>query len=502
MPDLNSFLGLSGLGLTPPSTSGNVDNAAQGDTLLQQLLAKGNPTSMLDETGKSEVLQKAISQLQGTKSPTLKDELLSKRGLASLAIALGAGAAGGAPAAVGAAMGGLQGASDASILAESQKRKAIAELTDQNDKLQSRIIDQQKNVATMFNTNPEAFVDPKTGQQTISPEVLGYYATGQQIPIFASTRRQLNQFDKNKEQAYNLLTDRLKTASPDDAKKIIQSTFTLLNYKAPDDLVDSMARGAAAGDKWTPEVLDQYFRFAGETAMDAFHSATQNGWGPFDPRVVSQLQFRDPDASSHKLTPSDRALQLAQEINDWQQDPANLETLRKITMGSKSAEDKSVKIAQEVLGGREGDLRTYLHEQGLHDPTDWAMLMNNYNAVQNKFKLGIGISGIDQLPMFRSMTPDQQTQWLWQQAQNATDAQRQSMADDQAKQTVAQVNSVAERLGKELKLAPNVAGKTAADIAQLALNNSTSPDGRVDYNRFAQELKKLTDEAIAETNKQ
>ena len=81
------------------------------------------------------------------------------------------------------------------------------------------------------------------------------------------------------------------------------------------------------------------------------------------------------------------------------------------------------------------------------------------------------------------------------------DAQMQSQMDEQAKQDTAAINGVAERLGKELQLAPDLAGAASASIAQLALQNSTRPDGKVDRTRFAQELKKLTDQAIAEANK-
>jgi hypothetical protein len=370
----------------------------------------------------------------------------------------------------------------------------------QRDDALNRLDKSHQRFTSLLQSQPELFLDAN-GNQTISPDVLGFYATGTPTPIFASSKRALEQRDASWAARNNLLTQSLKDSkSVDDAHKIVDAFFTNMGYQAPPEVSDAIARSAGTKE-FTPEVMNTFFRFCGETALDATIQAKENGWGPDDPRFLSLLQFRDPDQSTNKVTPSDRALQLSQEINAWQRDPANMDTLRAIAQQSKTAEEKSVKIAQEVLGGREGDLRTYLHEMSLHDPSDWAMLNANFNAMQSKFKLGTGLSGIDQLPMFRNMSNDEQTQWLWQQAQHATDQQKQAQTDEQAKQDTAAVNGVAERLGKELNLAPDLAGQASASIAQLALQNSTRPDGRVDRVRFAQELKKLTDQAIAEAGK-
>ena len=410
-----------------------------------------------------------------------------------------AGAGGGAPAAAGAGLGALQGAGAAAEASATAKREALTQAQEQRDKVMDRLDKSHQRFTSLLQSQPELFVDAD-GNQTISPEVLGFYATGTPTPISATTTRALEQKDKSWAEINTALSTNLENATTvEDAHSILDAWFVNMKYPAPPGLVDALARSAGT-PQWTSDAMGMLFRYGGATALDAAIQANENGWGPFDARTLAHIQFRDPDAAAGKITPNDVALKLSTEINSWQADPANRETLRKIAREAKTSEEKSIMIAQAVLGGREGDLRTYLHEMSLRDPTNWRMTQANFNAIQQKIKLGVGLSGMEMAPEIQKMSSEEQLQWAWGEAERATEEQLQQKSDEQAKQFTADSNETAARLTKELGVSPDIAGAETARIAKLALDVSTLPDGNVDWVRFKQEMKKHTDAAIAEAN--
>lgn len=490
--DPQLFQGLSDFGLSQPSQSSSVDNSFGGGG-LQDLLGSN---AILDEAAKSKVLDEAIAQAQGQPSPSLTDQLKSPGGLLALLGTIAAGAVGGAPAAAGFGLGSLSGASAATEAKAAQQRKAIDELIKQRDESQKRLADSQTRMATIFNTNPEAFVDPATGEQKIPPEVLGFYMTGTPTEIFATSRRAANRRDTLWDKRYELLTKRLETAPTlDDRKAIVGSLFRLLDFPQDPALAESLA--AAPPDKFPVDLANMYMKYGGETGLNAIIQAGEQGLPLYDPRIAKLIQYRDPD-NAGKTTPSDRFLQLAQEINAWSSDPANLDRMREIRQENEQKGEGaiSIAIAREVLGGRRGDFDTYMHEASLRGPDELAAIQANLKQQLGQYSLGIGMAGIDKLPFIQNMTDEERAAWFWQNAQAMTDAQQQQARDERAKQDLQLGNDIAGRIRKELTTGSAEANQFAKEILGLALTRATRPDGSVDWARYEQEARKITDETI------
>jgi len=488
-------MGLGNLGLTQPSVSSKVDEASEPDMLGKML---GGPNAIMDDTARAQLLESMLAQTEAAPTSSMLDQLMSPRGLLALLGTGAAGAIGGAPAAAGFGIGALGGAEAATQAELATKRKAIEELNKRYETALDQLDKSRQRVATLFNTNPEAFVDPVTGEQKVSPEVLGFYATGIKMPLFATTRRVMERRDEAWAKRNDLFTTALgKSHSPDEAKKILQGFFINMGYNAPDELTDTLAQSYGT-QGWEQSTADSILKYGGSSGLDALIAAGENGWSLHDPRTLRMVEFKNPESSADKITPNDEFLRLANEINAWQADPANLEMVRATRAESATAEEFSRKIAQEVLGGREGDLRVYLHEAALKDPSEFNGIMANYKMLQDKYKLGIGISGIDKLPSVRNMTDEEQQQWIWGMAEDAYRAQQQQLRTSQANQDAAMANSTAVRLQKEAGLGVQQAHAVSKAILDDAMKAATRPDGRVDMARYQQEVKRLADEALAQ----
>jgi hypothetical protein len=493
MPPYN-FMGLSGLGMTQPSASSSVDNA-QGQDMLKELLGGGN--QILDETAKSRVLEQVLAQQNEQPTPTALDKLLSPQGLIALLGTLGAGAAGGAPAAAGFGLGALSNAGVAAEADRAQKRKAIDELEKSLEQSQDRLDKSRNRIATLFNTNPEAFVDPTTGEQKIAPDVLGFYTTGTPVELFATTRRALNRNDDATLRRHNLLTDNLKSVTdPNDRRVVLDAIFQNMGFKAPAELTTTLAN--ATPESITPEVANTILKYGGSSGLDALIAAGEQHKSPFDPAILRMVRWQDPDVTANKVTPSDRFVQLASEINAWSSDPANLDRMREIRSENESKGESaiSIAIAREVLGGRRGDFDVYRDQSGLHDPNDLGAVMQQFKLIQEKYKMGVGLSGIDKLPAIRNMSDEEQNAYFWNLAVDAHEAQIQQQRDAQAKQDVGLANQAAIRLQKELGVGPAAAAAAVKAIAKAALTRATRRDGSVDRAMYEQEYNAAVQEAI------
>lgn len=494
MPPYN-FMGLSGLGQTQPSQSSSVDNA-QVPNILQDLLGGGD--KILDETAKSRVLEQMLSQTQAQPTESALDKLLSPQGLAALAGVIGAGALGGAPAAAGFGLGSLQGAGVAAEADKAQKRKAIEELEGLYEGSQERLEKSRNRIATLFNTNPEAFVDPVTGEQKIAPDLLGFYTTGTPIQLFATTRRTMDRRDNEWAKRHDVLSSNLEyVMDPQARKSVIGAMFQNMNWAAPPEVVDALAN--ASPDNITPEAASLILKYGGASGLDALIAAGDNGWSPFDARTLRMVEWKDPEASARKVTPSDRFVQLADEINAWSSDPANLDRMREIRAENESKGEDAVAlaVAREVIGGRQGDLTIYRDEAEIRDPNVTAGIMAEFKSIKDKYKLGVGLSGIDKTSFIQNMTDEEQNQYFWGMAEEAYGARQQKQKDDQARVDLGLLNGVTTRLQKEYQVGPSEAAQASKDIGAIAMRRATRPDGSVDRVRYEQELRKVTEEVMA-----
>lgn len=490
--DPRLFQGLSDFGLSQPSQSSSVDDSFG----LEELLT-GN--SILDEAAKAKVLEQALSETQGREVPGVLDRLKSPQGLLALLGTIAAGAVGGAPAAAGFGLGSLQNAGVATEAERSQKRAAIDDLTERLEKTQDRLANAQQRVATIFNTNPEAFVDPVTGEQKLSPEVLGFYATGAPIELFATSRRAAQRRDDMWSKRYDLMTKRLEGAQTrEERETILSGLFRLMDFPQDQELLEALA--SAPAEDFPVDMANMYLKYGGETGLTAIIQAGERGLPLWHPEIARLIQYRNPDVDGGgKRTPADRFLELVQEINAWSTDPANLDRMREIrTEHGKAGEGAvSTAIAREVLGGRRGDFDIYMDEAELRTPDVLASQQAMFEQMQKQYQLGIGMAGIDKTPFVRGMTDEERSAWLWRNAGEAVEAQRQAERDEQAKADLGIANGVVGRLRKDLKVGPAEANQFAQEIMRLALTRATRPDGSVDRARFEQEVRKITDEAVA-----
>jgi len=493
MPD---FSGLGDLGFLKPTQANSSDDLSKVD-MLEQLLAGSSDT--FDELGRARVLESKMAQLDSAKKPSILDQLLSPQGLVSLLGTVGAGIAGGPAAAAGFGIGRL-GTVDAAAEAKlAQTRKAREELAKQHENALDRLDKSRQRFTTLLQAQPELFIDPVTGQQTVSPKLLGFYATGEPVALSPASKRALDKADDSWKKTNDILTDQLANAqTDDDAKKILDAIFVNLDAKnIPEDLKDSLARSRKDGT-WNQSTADMIARYFPKVAADAFIMAGENKVPLHDPMIMRLLKgnYQDPDSHADKVEVSDKFIQAGAEIAAWQSDPTNLKRIGELRTEVTSENEFSLLLAEEVLGGKRDLFDIYKKQAGLFDPKDLAMTMSAYDDVKAGNKMADTIAGYESLPTRAAMSEEEKRAADWAQAQEQVKAAKQTVKDNQGKQDISLVSQHAKRLQTELNLGAKDASQLANDIAKKALFNATRPDGKVDRARFEQELRKLTDETI------
>lgn len=436
-------------------------------------------------------LQGALQQLQqgGEQQPNILEQLLSPAGLAIVAGSLLAGKAGGGAGAAAFGLGGLQGLQGQEAAKQELRAEAIDKLQEQRDKALDRVESAQQRANTIFNTNPDAFIDPETGEPTIDPETLGLLTTGFPIKLFPQTRRRLNQADASQTARHELYGEALKGSdSISDARQILKSMMTNMQwFDVPDGVVDAMARSIGTPE-WTPTLANIYVQYGGASALDAFIHAAENKLPLEDPAVLAHIDWQERPATDIDL--ADKEVSLIERLNKWGSDPANRETLRTIREEVGTDEVKFIqRQIEEAFVEEQGNKAFMLKRLGILG-NDFAQYIAAYRLVSDKFDLANRLSGISKLEFLDNLSPEEFEKWKATQASSTKKAMDDAAFRTSASQDAESLNLVKQRLRAELNLGTKATIDVANEVLRVAIEAATRPDGRVDRDKFEAEVER------------
>lgn len=372
--------GLSNLGIGQQSQSSNASGG------LKDVLGAGD---LMDEVGKSRTLETQLTLAQGSEPRSALDFLTSPRGLIAVLGSIGALASGNSTAqnaGLGALLGTLTQAQQVQEGDRSQKAAAIEQLTGQLEKSQGRQDKLRTRMTNIFNTNPEAFQSP-TGESP-DPEMLGFMLTGQtNLPIWTSTRRNLNMRDKRWEERTAVLTDALENSTTaESARQLTNVLLQQLGDKNPDPAtVEALVASYGSTDEES-ELMKFYMKDFGMSGRDASIFALENKLSFKDPQVLKML-------SKPEGTPAEEftaiELQAFKFVRAWETDPKNAEEVIRIRSGAKDSLEAQRLVNEAALASTDTyggvDAAALNKRLGVRESTfDELQFQNIFKNVQNR----------------------------------------------------------------------------------------------------------------------
>jgi hypothetical protein len=439
-------------------------------------------------------LQQAIQEAQGQQGPSLLQRLLSPAGALIAAGSILAGKEGGLPAAAAFGLGGLKGIENQQILEEEAQAKAIADLQKQRDDALDRVEKTQQRVSTMFNTNPDAFIDPETGEPTVTPETMGLITSGFPIRIFPQTRRKLEEADAAQQARHDVFTEALQnTDNVADARQIIDGMMGNMGWTGvPEGVKDSLAR-AMGTDNWTPTMANIIAQNA-TNAPDVFVFAAENKLPLEDYRVLQRIDWREKALDMPTL--AEQNLLLVQRYNEWlQQNPQEAGEVRRESPTDLDFLRGTVDRAFADEPGSGQQLKQFFDV----NETEAVALMQSYQEVLDSNELASMLAGYKELPAIQNMTDEERARYYMNMALELTEAKKQELLRGQATQDAAWVSSIEQQLRSEFPdLGPGNIATIKTKMFERARDAAVQPDGRVDRARFEQavqaEMQKLRED--------
>lgn len=333
--------GLSNLGIGQQTQSSNAGGS------LKDLLGS---SGVMDEVGRSRMLSSQLDLVQRSQPRSPIDFLTSPRGLLALLGSVGAIAAGGQAqnVGIGALLGTLGQAQQVQEAERAQKDKATEELTKQWEKSQGRLDKLRTRMANIYNTNPEAFQGPDGSAP--DPQVLGFLLTGEgNLPIWTSTRRNLNRNDKVWEAQTKLYTDALEEApNEESARQLTELVLKQLGDPNPaPEKVSALvsAYGKPDGD-FEEDLFKFYLKEYGMSGRDAITFAKSNGLSLTDTQV---LRFLKKPEGTPAAEWTSNELERFKFIEGWETDPKNAQKVLSIRNGAKDSNEGQRLVNEAAL---------------------------------------------------------------------------------------------------------------------------------------------------------
>lgn len=425
-------------------------------------------------------LQGAIGDLQGQQPPNVLQRLLGPAGLILAAGSLLAGKETGGAGAAAFGLGGLQGLQARETLEREQNAKAIDQLQKQRDEALDRVSAAQQRVNNIFNTNPDAFIDPETGEPTMDPEMLGLLATGFPIRLFPQSRRRLAEATEEREARHKIYGEALEGAETvSDARLLMRAMMRNMKWPdAPDEVVDAMARSVGTPE-WTPTVANIIANNA-TNAPDIFIRAAETGLPLEDYGVISMIQWRDKEAELP--SDSDNKLMLIMQFNQWlQQNRDKAAEIRKTSASDPEFLRSAMDEAFAEAPGSAQQLKIFLKVN-----EDEAMqFFESYDEYAKQHELAASLSGYDELPAIRDMSDEERAKFFARGAVELQGAKKEELLRAQAEQDAAWRNGIKTKLRAEFPaLGPRSRANITNEIFKRAAEAATRPDGRLDREKF------------------
>lgn len=489
MPANDALGGLSDFNLPQPSQSNSTAPSPLADLLGNQVM---------DELGKTRQISAQLDQLRsGEGDQTFLQRLLSPRGLLPLLLAGGAAAAGRPGVAAGLGIGGLQGINQAEEAERSQRNKAMEDLNKQLDKSLDRQDKSRNRFIQLLQSQPDMFLDEE-GRSTIDARVLGWYATGAPIPLFPETRRILDQRDEGWDKVNDVLYKALQEAkSPEQARVI---TNNLLRHtgmdEVPADLTD-----AIVGSFGTPEFNDTMARllveYGGPSGLDALIFAGENQLPNSHPEVLKMVQFQPKDTTPSQQLNA-RFLGLMDEVNNWQQNPANTQEVLQIQAeAGNDIGGATREIANRALTGRNADISFFLDKDNVPEGLTTALVLRSFSTVTSKEKMVDAIRGVSDLSRKKELSDEQLLTERGANTLRLIEELRQNVAKAQGNRDAGLRNTAAISISDAIPGAGlNQVYAIVDDIFAKALADSRTADGEVDRAKFEATIEAYTKQAI------
>jgi len=502
MPKDPALGGLSNFGLSADTQSSNLGDVSTG---LADIL--GN--RLLDEVSKARLYRERMQQVAQQQPEGMLARILSPGGLAALGTAAAAGIFGGeegAAAGAGVVLGAINKARVLQELERSQQSKAMDELQKKEDASLERIDKMQQRVATAVNTQPEMFTNPETGEPSVPPMVLGQLAYGADIPIYPNARRAMNQRDENWKEFVGVLEDRYKNAAtPEDRNTIGRYLLNMLHGEAvPESVMESLSHISSEDlNDQNRQILSTLLPYGPTSVLSGAIEAGKRGVSMMDPEILSMMDLNETKTRS-PVTAQDRLAGYIVEINNYQNDPANVETLRNIRQETGSDPIAfNRRLAQEVFKNRAADMQDYLKQEGLMDDGTRAMLQEGFRSYMNALGIAKVVTGVNAAKtMGPGATMEDVVQTALDGAWTFVNSMKETTRRNDAASIVDQTTKLSKTLTTELQLGTLTANEIARRVDRAARNSATRPDGSVDQLKYEAEAQRLLAEAMKEIRKE
>jgi hypothetical protein len=469
MPASKNF----GIGTTALS---NATGPLQSGPDLGQLLAQLGTQPAIE----ANQLQGAIGELQGQQTPGMLERLMGPAGLILAAGSLLAGSEGGGLGAAAFGLGGLKGLQAQETLEREQQAKAIEQLQDQRDTALDRVSAIQQRVNNVFNTNPEAFIDPETGEPVASPEMLGLLATGFPVRLFPQSRRKLARATASREARHKLYETALDSAeSIPDARQIVRSMMHNIEwFDAPDGVVDAMAR-AMGTPEWTP-TLANIIATNATNAPDVFTRAAELQVPLEDWQIISMIDWRGEEAELP--TDAENKLMLIMRYNDWmQKNPELAQKARQESVSDSEFYRSTMDQAFAEEPGSSQQLKVFLKV----DENEATQFLQGYDEFSKQHELATSLSGYDELPAIRDMTDEERARYFARGAIEVNKAKRAETLEEQAKQDAAWRSKIQSQIKAEFPtLGPKSIINITNEMHERARKASLTASGFIDRQKF------------------
>ena len=399
-----------------------------------------------------------------------------------------------------------------SIIGQEQEGQAAqeADIAAELDKSEARLDKSRNRLSTMFNTNPDAFVNPD-GTPVIDEKILGWYLTGTQIPIFPQTRRLLTQRDARWSQRMDLLTDALGNATdPSDRRNLTRAWANQAQwFDIPDEVVESVVNAQDPAD-FNNALYGHMLRYGRETGLAAVVWAGENGFGNNlqHPEVQKRVEYKTD--TNDDFLPSQlkqkRGLDDLDIINQYTRSPINAEFIRKTREAN--PEQVATRIIREQALSSIGEEEVNWYESWVNsqNPQQFRRYNDAYDQISSELTLAETVRGAQGLKNTLDMT-DEEFQVLKQELT----AERVGASEDGARrsaetQRLQRENDAAGTIQREFpKMEINNIYKIVSEVGDYAEIKARKEDGTIDaimYGRFFDAALAKTIEENQDTKKE
>lgn len=445
-----------------------------------------------DERRLQEVLAAQIQELASSETESPLKRILTNP--AALAMLLGGGAAaafgGDTGKAIGAGigMGGLQGAQSQAQQERQAKIDQAEKMLAQREKSMGREEKARQRIATAFNTNPDAFIDPLTNVGP-PPAELGYAITGSdQFPMYADSQRiYARRLKEWEEQVATVMYGIKNSTDPAEVARLTSMHLDLIGFKGTQEERDTVVSGLASTvgtDKFDTAVHNMLMNQFGASGLRAIRYKHEKKVEWDDP-ALWRLVTPSPKSSQVDDEKKAKAAKFLKYADQWELDnPELVQQIYDAAATPQLAQEAVILAAAKLSGVYTGNDSAGLAKTlGFRTPQLMGPIASARKKVAADGKFARTTTIGAQITSAMGKTPEQLDAEDLEKASQEVDNQ---IAMQREKSGMALVTSMTTTKNRILAILPGhpLAGKMASDIVLEALAASQKPDGTMDVARY------------------